>query len=130
MENNAFFEHVALWSQVAGAVAFLLAMVVIFRKSMVPAVVANQQARNAEIAEAETRRARMQGDAAKARVEVATAARYAARDRLRVEFIEKALAKARAEAPARVDDTTNRRLVETTLADLVQGKPCCRTRRS
>jgi F-type H+-transporting ATPase subunit b len=163
--GNAFFEQVALWSQVAGAVVFLLALIVIFRKYMVPAVVANQQARNAEIAEAETRRARMQAEAAKARIEVETAdrdaaeirsrietiaardraqqlaaakadgervvrnaegelerARYAARERLRVEFIEKALAKARAEAPARVDDATNRSLVESTVADLVQGK--------
>jgi len=49
-------------------------------------------------------------------------ARLAARDRLRIEFIEKALAKARADAPARVSDETNKKLVETTLADLVRGK--------
>ena len=49
-------------------------------------------------------------------------ARLAARDRLRVEFIEKALAKARAEAPARITDATNRTLVEATVSDLTRGK--------
>lgn len=47
-------------------------------------------------------------------------ARLAARDRLRIEFIEKALAKARAEAPARVSDATNTALVESTVSDLVK----------
>ena len=163
--GTAFFEQVALWSEVAGAAAFLLVVIVMFRKFLVPAVVANQQARNAELAEAESRRARMQAEAANARAEVEMAerdaveirsriatiaahdrdrqlaeakadgervvrnaegelerARFAARDRLRVEFIEKALAKARADAPARVDDATNQKLVETTVADLVRGK--------
>ena len=49
-------------------------------------------------------------------------ARLAARDRLRVEFIEKALAKARAEAPRRIDDAANARLVSETVSDLARGK--------
>jgi F0F1-type ATP synthase membrane subunit b/b' len=48
-------------------------------------------------------------------------ARLAARDRLRIEFIEKALAKARADAPQRVGDPVDKKLVESTVADLVQG---------
>jgi F0F1-type ATP synthase membrane subunit b/b' len=48
--------------------------------------------------------------------------RLAARDRLRVDLIEKALAKARAEAGQRVDTATNTRLVEATLNDLTRGR--------
>jgi F0F1-type ATP synthase membrane subunit b/b' len=163
--QNAFFETVALWSQVAGAVAFLVVLVLLFRKFLIPAVIANEQARNAEIVDAEKRLARMRADAAKARAEIETAerdaaeilgrvehvaarehehaladanaegerllhnaegeldrARLVARDRLRIEFIEKALAHARAEAPARVDDALNAALVRRTVEDLARGK--------
>jgi F-type H+-transporting ATPase subunit b len=164
MDTN-FFEQVALWSQVAGSVAFLVVLILMFRKYLIPAVVANQQARNAEIAEAEARRARTQAEAAKARADIESAerdaleirsrvealakrtaaeilaeakaegervvrnaegelerARYAARDRLRIELIEKALAKAREEAPARVTDDLNEKLVRTTVDDVARGK--------
>ena len=162
--TDAFFEQVALWSQVFGAVAFLIVLVVMFRKYLIPAVIANQKARNAELADAESRRTRIQADAAKARAEVEAAehdaaeirnriervttrnhahiiaeaeaeglrilhnaegeldrARHAARARLRIEFIEKALAKARAEAPTRVSETVDETLVRTTLDDLARG---------
>jgi F0F1-type ATP synthase membrane subunit b/b' len=49
-------------------------------------------------------------------------ARLAARDRLRIEFIEKALAKARAEAPQRVGDSVDKQLVNETVGDLTRGK--------
>jgi F0F1-type ATP synthase membrane subunit b/b' len=49
-------------------------------------------------------------------------ARLAARDRLRIEFIEKALAKARDQAPARVSDAVNAALVQATVDDLARGK--------
>ena len=162
--ERTFFEQVALWSQVFGAVAFLIVLVVMFRKYLIPAVIANQKARNAELAEAEARRARIQADAAKARAEVEHAerdaaeirnriervtkrnhahiiaeaeaeglrilhnaegeldrARHAARVRLRIEFIEKALAKARAEAPGRVSEPIDESLVRTTVDDLARG---------
>ncbi len=162
--EDAFFETVALWSQVAGAVAFLLVLILLFRKYLIPAVKANEQARNAEIVDAERRLARMREGCAKARAEVETAdrdaaeilgriervaardrehalaeataegdrlvrnaggelarARLVARDRLRIEFIEKALARARAEAPARVDAGLNGKLVERTVDDVVRG---------
>jgi len=162
--ERAFFEQVALWSQVFGAVAFLIVLVVMFRKYLIPAVIANQKARNAELAEAEARRTRIQADAAKARAEVENAerdaaeirnriervtnrnhaniiaeaeaeglrilhnaegeldrARHAARVRLRIEFIEKALAKARAEAPARVSEQLDESLVGRTVDDLERG---------
>jgi F0F1-type ATP synthase membrane subunit b/b' len=162
--STDFFENVALWSQVGGALAFLLALVLLFRKYLIPAVVANEQARNAEIVDAENRLARMKADADKARAEVELAGRDAAeilgrvegvaarerehaladanaegnrllhnaegelergrlvaRDRLRAEFVEKALAQARAQAPSRVDDALNRILVDRTVDDLVRG---------
>jgi F0F1-type ATP synthase membrane subunit b/b' len=162
--EDAFFETVALWSQILGAIVFLVVLILLFRKYLVPAVVANERARNAEIVDAEKRLARMRAGAAKARVEVETAdrdaaeilarvervaerdrahvlaeanaeghrllsnaegelarARLVARDRLRVEFIEKALARARAEAPVRVDAALNGALVNRTVDDLARG---------
>jgi F-type H+-transporting ATPase subunit b len=164
MDSNVFIE-VAKWSQVAGAVVFLVVMVLMFRKYLIPAVDANEKARNAQIAEAEARRTRIQAEASQARGEIDAAdrdaveirtrvehaterdhalaleeakaegerlvrnaegelerARLAARDRLRIELIEKALAKARAEAPRRVSEAVNTALVETTVADLTRGR--------
>ncbi len=163
--DTHFFESVALWSQVAGAVAFLIVLIVLFRKYLMPAVQANQVARNAEIANAEKRREAVRAELAKARgeseaaeqdaaeirsrIEIVTKrehdklvagardegerlvrnaqgeqarARLVARDRLRIELIEKALAKARADAPGRVDGATNARLVTDTIDDLARGK--------
>jgi F-type H+-transporting ATPase subunit b len=163
--NNAFFVQVALWSQVAGSVAFLIVLILLFRKYLIPAVQANQKARNAQLAEAEARRTRIQTEAAHARGEIEAAdrdaveirsriervgkrdrahavdeakaegerlvrsaegelerARIAARDRLRIELIEKALAKARAEAPRRVSDAVDKTLVETTVDDIARGR--------
>jgi F-type H+-transporting ATPase subunit b len=163
--NNAFFVQVALWSQVAGAVVFLIVLIVLFRKFLIPAVEANEQARNAEIAQNEARRKRVQSEASQARGEIEAAdrdaaeirnrvehltqrdrahqldeakadgerlvrnaegelerARIAARDRLRIELIEKALAKARAQASGRVSDAVNKSLVDATVDDLARGK--------
>ena len=163
--TNGFFEAVALWSQVLGAVVFLIVLILLFRKYLIPAVEANEKARNAEIAEAEARRERVRAEAAAARGEVEGAqrdaaeirarvdavvkrehdhlvaearadgermvrnaegelerARMAARDRLRIELIEKALLQARAQAPGRVDERTNTRLVNETVDDLSRGK--------
>jgi F-type H+-transporting ATPase subunit b len=165
MEGNSFFDTVALWSQVAGAIAFLVVVVLLFRKYLMPAVKANQDARNAEIAEAEARRERINTELAQARAGLTRAeqdaaeilarvvvlesrerekllaearhegerlihnaqgelerARLAARDRLRIELIEKALIKARAEAARRIDPATDHRLVEATLDELTRGK--------
>jgi F0F1-type ATP synthase membrane subunit b/b' len=160
-----FFEAVALWSQVAGAVAFLVVLIIMFRKFLIPAVEANEKARNAEIAAAEARSVAVKADAAAARAEFETAqaeaarirasgaehakhelarilaeaktdgehtifnaegelarARMAASDRLRIEFIEKALVRARIEAVTRVDAATNTRLVNGTIDDLTSGR--------
>ena len=158
-------ELLAMWSQIVGAVVFLIVAVLIWRKYIAPGVKAYQAAKNAELAEAEARRDRIRADAAAAHAEIDAAdadagmireraasaaehervktleeaaaeaarivrnaegelerARLAARDRLRIEFIEKALAKARAEAPQRVGDGIDKKLVEETIADLTRGK--------
>jgi F-type H+-transporting ATPase subunit b len=158
-------ETLAQFSQIVGAIVFVIAIVVIWNKYIAPGVKAYQAAKNAELAEAEARREHMRADLGAAQAEVKRAdadceeiraridrvakrehekaiheaeaeaqrlvqnaegelarERLAARDRLRIEFIEKALAKARAEAPARVSDATNRQLVSATVDDLVRGK--------
>ncbi|HEY6237515.1 MAG TPA: ATP synthase F0 subunit B [Candidatus Elarobacter sp.] len=163
--NNTFFVQIALWSQVAGSVAFLIVLILLFRKYLIPAVDANEKARNAQLAEAEARRTRIQTEAAQARGEIEVAdrdaaeirtrvvrvierdhahavaeataegerlvrnaegelerARLAARDRLRIELIEKALAKARAQAAGRVSDAVDKALVDKTVADLARGR--------
>ena len=48
--------------------------------------------------------------------------RTAARDRLRIEFIEKALVRARELASSQIDDTMNTKLVTQTVDDLAAGK--------
>ena len=158
-------ESLAQWSQIVGAVIFVVAIVVIWNKYVAPGVKAYQQSKNAELAEAELRREHIRADVAAARAEVERAdaecreitarsltaaqhdreraiaeakadaerivrnaegelerARLAASDRLRIEFIEKALAKAREEAPARVSDAANGKLVDETVQNLVRGK--------
>jgi F-type H+-transporting ATPase subunit b len=162
--NASVFEEVALWSQVAGAIAFLVVAILLFRKYLVPAVAANERARNEQLTSAEARRDALRAEAEAARGELAAAerdagvidtrgredaeterqhllaearsegerlvrnaegelarARVAASDRLRIEFIEKALQRARAEAPQRLSTTANAQLVDATVDTLAQG---------
>jgi F0F1-type ATP synthase membrane subunit b/b' len=158
-------ETLAQWSQIAGAVVFVIAIVLIWNKYIAPGVKAYQASKNAELADAEARREHIRADVAAARGEVERAdedcreiasrvglvakrerekslaeahaeadrivrnaegelerARFAARDRLRIEFIEKALAAARAAAAGRVSEDANRALVAGTVDDLVRGR--------
>jgi F0F1-type ATP synthase membrane subunit b/b' len=66
--SDAFYQQVATWSQILGAVAFLAVLVYLWNRFLTPAVEAGQIAKNAELSEAERRR-----DAAKAQVEAAEA---------------------------------------------------------
>jgi F0F1-type ATP synthase membrane subunit b/b' len=61
-----FYEQLAVWSQVLGSVAFIAVLVYVFQRFLIPAVVASQERKNAELIEAERRR-----DAAKEDVLVA-----------------------------------------------------------
>lgn len=158
-------ELLAQWSQIAGAVVFVIAIVLIWNKYIAPGVKTYQASKNAELADAEARREHIRADVAAARAEVERAdedcreimgrvdivvkrehdkllaearteadrivrnaegeldrVRLAARDRLRIEFIEKALAMARGEAASRVGEDANRRLVAGTVDDLVRGR--------
>jgi F0F1-type ATP synthase membrane subunit b/b' len=71
--SDAFYESLAVWSQVLGSFAFIIVLVWLFVRFVAPAVVASQQRKNAELAEAERRR-----DAARLDVEAARAERTSA----------------------------------------------------
>jgi F0F1-type ATP synthase membrane subunit b/b' len=68
-----FYESLALWSEVLGAVAFLVVLVVGFMKYLTPAVAAATAARNAGLRDAEARRDKAKADVAAARAELETA---------------------------------------------------------
>ncbi|HYZ17572.1 MAG TPA: hypothetical protein VE591_14270 [Candidatus Acidoferrum sp.] len=89
MEGNNVFAQIALWSQVAGAIAFVVVVVLLFRKYLMPAVKANQDARNAEIAEAEARCERLKAELAKAQADLRAAESDAAEIRSRIAVVEK-----------------------------------------
>jgi F0F1-type ATP synthase membrane subunit b/b' len=101
---------------------------------------AAKAARDAAVREAESIASRAQGDAQREHDTILNDARRegtrliqnaegelersrnAARDQLRIEFIEKALLRARELAGTQIDDATNARLVERTVDDLSTGK--------
>jgi len=157
-------EVLAQWSQIAGAVIFVVVTILVWRRWIAPAVQSYQESKNAELGEVEARRDRLRADADAARVDAERVeaeartireraesdaeherksilaeaegeaerlvrnakgeierARMAARDRLRIEFIEKALVKARSQAGAALDDSANESLIEETVETLVRG---------
>jgi len=67
-QDMTFYESLALWSEVLGAVAFFVVLIFGFIKYLTPAVAAVEASRNAELRDAEARR-----DSAKAEVEKARA---------------------------------------------------------
>jgi F0F1-type ATP synthase membrane subunit b/b' len=147
------YEAIALWSEVASSVLFVIALVLVWNKFIQPAVLRAQAAQNARIAEAERHRdearASLEGlkqtiddalrdsvaikerTAAQAAIERETLlreareageralrdaegelarARAAAREQLRDELIDNALALARKTAVSRVDAATDKKL--------------------
>jgi len=86
--NQAFYEQVALWSQVLGRVGFLTIVVWCWFRFVTPAVIVARDRKNAELLEAERRR-----DAAKTEVE-------AARRELEIAGADAAAIHARAERDA------------------------------
>lgn len=151
--TDSFYESLAIWSQVAASVLFLVALVVLWVKFVAPAVLAAQARKNADLLESERRRDEAKAGAEKAAASIASAdsdviaikdraesdarrihdrivaaglaegtrlmqnaegelerSRIAARELVRAELLEKAMAIARQSA-AWVDAATNERLV-------------------
>ena len=67
------YEAISVWAQVIGAALFLILIVLGFRKYLLPAVVAAEKSKNAEIAETESRRDRAKTDVSTARGELEAA---------------------------------------------------------
>jgi F-type H+-transporting ATPase subunit b len=83
--TDAFYDALATWSQVVGSIAFIIVLVWLFIRFVVPAVAASQDRRNAELAEAERRRDAAGEAVEAARREVETASGEAAAILQRVE---------------------------------------------
>ncbi len=161
--SDSFYEAVSVWSQVAGAVIFIVVMVYIWMKFVAPAVLASQARKNAELLESERRRDEAKAEAEAAQASIASAdadaaairaraeadatrlhekivtdgltegarlmhnaegelerSRAAARDQLRTDLLEKAMAIAR-ESAAKLDDATNTRLVGDAIGTAERG---------
>lgn len=71
--SDAFYEGVAVWSQVVASILFIVVMVILWIRLIAPAVLASQARKNAELADSEARRdaAREEIDAAQREVTVA-----------------------------------------------------------
>jgi F0F1-type ATP synthase membrane subunit b/b' len=158
------FELIAQYSEIIGGFAFLIVMIVLFRKFLLPAVRAGEVSRNMDLVNTEHRREELRDQVADARGEVESAdrdalailaraetdarhehetiiadarreglrlvhnargeldrGRIAGRDKLRIEFIEKALNRARELAAQQLSDGSNARLVAQTVDDLTIG---------
>jgi F0F1-type ATP synthase membrane subunit b/b' len=159
------YEVVAQYSEIIGGFAFVIVMVILFRKFVLPAVHAGEISRNADLVNAEHRRDALRAEVAEARGEVELSARDAiaihtraetdarheheailadarreglrllqnargeldrgrntGRDKLRIEFIEKALNRARELAAEQLSDESNSKLVAKTFEDVSVGK--------
>jgi F0F1-type ATP synthase membrane subunit b/b' len=156
--SDAFYESVAVYSQVVASILFIIVMVILWVRLIAPAVVASQARKNAELQDSEARRnaARDEIDAAQREVSIAEEqarsiaaraqadahrisekivsdanaegarllknaegelerSRAAAKDALRTELLEKAIAIARGSA-ANLDAATDKRLVDDAVA--------------
>ena len=161
--NQAFYTQVALWSQVAGSLIFLAVLVYIWQRFIAPAVIASQERKNAELAEAERRRDAVRGQVEDAKRALGAAdddvkqisaraerdataererlllestnegqrlvrnangelerLRAGARDALRADLLDRALAIAR-EAATRTDAATNQRVIDESVRALERG---------
>jgi len=159
------YEVIAQWSEIIGGFAFLIVMIWLFRKYVLPAVRAGEVSRNADLVNAEHRREALRAEVATARAEVEAAdrdalaiaqraetdarhehesiitdarreglrllqnargeldrGRIAGKDKLRIEFIEKALTRARDLATQQVAADGDANLVAQTFADVTAGK--------
>lgn len=70
---GGLYEQIALWSQVLGALAFVVVLVYLSGRFVAPAVAASQERKNAELAEAQRRRDAAKEDIERARHELQSA---------------------------------------------------------
>ena len=82
--QHAFFDAVARWSQILGAIAFFAVLIWLFRKYLMGAVHAAEAQRNAELAASERRREQVKSEVAQARAAVEAADRDAVSIKARV----------------------------------------------
>jgi F0F1-type ATP synthase membrane subunit b/b' len=71
--SDAFYEGVAIWSQVVASLLFLAVLVYLWVRFIAPAVVASQLRKNAELFDAEKRRDEARDRASVAATEIANA---------------------------------------------------------
>ncbi len=155
------YEAIAQYSEIIGGFAFVIVMVWLFRKYLLPAVRAGEIARNADLVNAEHRRDTLKAEVAEARALVEAAqrdalaiaqraetdarheheqiitdarreglrllqnargelerGRIAGKDKLRIEFIEKALNRARELAAQQLSADGDAKLVAKTFDDV------------
>jgi F0F1-type ATP synthase membrane subunit b/b' len=122
--SGDFYQQVATWSQIAGAIGFAIVLAYLWIRFVQPAVVASQARKNAELVEAEARR-----DAAKARLDEAQA-RAADTDASAAAILQRArddAARLHERALVAANDE-GRRLVRNAEGELERGRLAARER--
>jgi len=84
---EGFFEELARWSEIGGGIAFLIVAFLLFRRFMLPAVLAAEVGHNADVVAAERRREQLLAEvvAARTHLEDATVEAAAIRERGRAD---------------------------------------------
>ena len=75
MQDLAFYDQLARWSEVVGGIAFVVAAVILFRRFLLPAIEGAAAARNADLVNAERRREQLRNEVSAARAELEEATR-------------------------------------------------------
>jgi F-type H+-transporting ATPase subunit b len=124
MNDNSFYENLAIGSQVGGSIVFLVVVVYLWFKYLAPAVAASQARKNAEIEESERRRDAEKSAIETARAEVSSAEADA------VSIRERAVREAQAEAERIVAEAKadGERAVQNADGELERGRSAARVR--
>ncbi len=118
MTVDPFYEMLARWSQILGALAFVGVLTFLFRKFLAPAIAGAEAAKNAEIEEMERQRAAAKVDVERARSEISDTASRAASIRERGEH-DALSERARILAEAKAD---GERSLANAQGELVRGR--------
>ncbi len=122
--SDAFYEQLAIGSQVVASVLFLVVLVILWNRYVSPAVIASQTRKNTELAESEARR-----DAARAETEVARGEIARAEDDARtIRARGEADAKRTREAILAAANAEGERLVRNADGELDRGRAAARDR--